>query len=68
MTVIRHIHQKPQKCKWSSCKSYYVGREYPNKAIDALFILVLSGKEKEDKIGVFRRFMKEDNDDKVREE
>ncbi|NMD42133.1 MAG: transposase [Firmicutes bacterium] len=72
LTAIRYIHKNPVKAglvrraeqyRWSSCRTYYGGKDYLPGLIDTELVLSLFDKKRSDAIERFRKFMKEDSDD-----
>lgn len=77
MTVIRYIHNnpvkaaivnKPEKYRWSSCRTYYGAKEYPQKLTKTDFVLGLFSEREEEKAEEFRKFMEQDNEDSCLED
>jgi putative transposase len=77
LVVIRYIHQNPVKAglarepeayKWSSCSTYFGGKDYLPGLTSTDFILSLFDTEKSVAIEHFRKFMGEDSDDRCLED
>jgi REP element-mobilizing transposase RayT len=77
LAVIRYIHQnpvkaglekKPDQYKWSSCRVYYGGKEYPPGLTDLDFILNLFGDNKTISMEKLQEFMEKENNDQCLED
>ncbi len=77
MTVIRYIHnnpvkasmvQKPEDYKWSSCFTYYGGREYLPNLVETHVVLDMFSGDTEARKAQFRKFMEQENVDNCLED